>query len=96
MVEMVELKEVMLGESKAQEKTHICGEVACTVLCTVVVLVLAKTKVHNMKVECMEDYTRCNSTAMEVVMIKYTEPEVGEQIVPGLREASARAIKMRT
>ena len=31
-----------------------------------------------------------------MVRVKYTEPKVGEQIVPGLREVSARAIKTLT
>ena len=93
--EMVKLKEVMLGESKAQEKTHICEKVACTVLCTMVVLVLAKIKVHYVKVECIEDYTQCANRA-KVVATKYTKAEVGEQTVPGLREGSARAVKMLT
>jgi hypothetical protein len=70
-------------------------EVACTVLLTMVVLVLAKIEVHYVKVEYMEDYTQCANRA-EVVGTKYTKPEVGEQTVPGLREGSARAIKKLT
>ena len=43
-------------------------EVACTVPCTMVVLVLAKIEVHYVEVECMKDYTHCAGT-------KYTKPE---------------------
>ena len=90
---MVELKEVMLGESKAQEKMHICVEVACTMSSTVVVMVLAKIRVHNMKVEC--DYTCCHNRD-KVVGTKYTKPNVVEQVVPELEEVSARTVKMLT
>ena len=36
------------------------------------------------------------STPMKVLRIKCTEPKIGEQIVPGLGEGSARAVKMLT
>ena len=50
---MVELNYVtMLCESEAQEGFQVCMEVACTVLLTMVVLV-----VHYVKVDYMEDYT---------------------------------------
>ena len=156
-------EEMMLLECQAQEKTRIGVEVACTVLCTMVVL--AMMEVRNMKVECVEDNTEFAnyeaklSIAMGVVgieytepkaeelskkmtimrrqgknlsgidasivqistasaqleitayrklamvmvveqakpgMIKYTKPNVGEQTVPGLREVSAKAVKMLT
>ena len=72
-------EEMMLLECQAQEKTRIGVEVACTVLCTMVVL--AMMEVRNMKVECVEDNTEFAnyeaklSTAMEVVGIEYTEPK---------------------
>ena len=44
---MVELNEEMLCECRAPEKIQICVEVACNVLCTMVVLVLAKIKIDN-------------------------------------------------
>ena len=76
--ELVELKEVMLSE-----KAQICVEVACTIVCTNLVLVLVKIKINNMKHMGMEDYTLCDnraqakpSTAMEVVGMMYTTIEM--------------------
>ena len=44
---VVELQEVMLCERIAPGKMQTCAEVACTVLCTLVVLVLAKIQSDN-------------------------------------------------
>jgi hypothetical protein len=66
---VVELQEVMICECRAPGKMQICVEVACTVLCTMVVLVLARIKIDN----------RAKlSTAMEVMKTKYTEPKAEE------------------
>jgi hypothetical protein len=84
---MVELKYV----------TMLCHslQVACTVLRTMVVPVVAMIKVHNMNVECVEDNNRCDNRA-KVVGTKYTKPMIGEQSDLGLREGSARAVNMLT
>ena len=80
--DQIQVSSVYDGE-ESWTKTHICVEVACIVLCTMVVLVLAlvKIKINDMKHSHMEDYTLCNnrakskpSTAMKVVGIKYTKP----------------------
>ena len=44
---VVELQEVTLCECRAPGKMQICVEVACTMLCTMVVLVMAKIKINS-------------------------------------------------
>ena len=90
--------EVSLSESKAHEKAQICVEWVCTMLCNSLALVQMKTS--NMGHMGMENYTLCDSraqvkpvTAMEVVGVMYTEPEVNEQSGPELGEDSARAVR---
>ena len=79
--QLVRVKEVMLSESKAAEKAQICVEWVCTMLCNSLALVQMKTS--NMGHMGMENYTLCDSraqvkpvTAMEVVGVMFTEPDV--------------------
>ena len=51
-------------------------EVACTVPCTMVVLVLAKIEVHYVEVECMKDYTPCAGPSIPSQRVART-PEPG-------------------
>ena len=58
---ILELKEEMLCESKAQYESQICVKLACTVLCTRLLLLLGKIKMKTSDMEHMEDYTRCDN-----------------------------------
>ena len=82
---------MMLCESKAQKESQICVKVACTVLCTRLLLVLVKIKMKTSDMEHMEDYTQCDNRT-KVVGTKYT----GERMVPELGEVSARDVKKLT
>ena len=85
-------------ESKAAKKAQICVEWVCTMLCTSLALVQMKTS--NSEHMGMKDYALCDNraqgkpiTAIEVVGMMYTEPEVGKQYGPGLGEDSARDVE---
>ena len=77
----------MVSKSEVAERTQICLELICFMLCTNLVLGKMKTSVmkHRAQVKLI--------TAMEVVGVMYTEPEVDKHNGPGLGEDLTRAVR---